>query len=178
MDGGAEVKQETLVISFLNELVRTAAPDLDSAITRVLGRMGEICRADRAYVFVFRNDKLMDNTHEWVADGVAPMRDIMQNQPIDVISSWRSTLEADQAVHIADVESLPDTAPEKATLQMQEILSVVVVPILVDGKLVGLAGLDRTSQQAPFSEDTIDLAPRGGGRDPVRPDAQGCVAGP
>ena len=145
------------MISFLNELVRTAAPDLDSAITRVLGRMGEICRSDRAYVFVFRNDKLMDNTHEWVADGVAPMRDIMQNQPIDVISSWRSTLEADQAVHIADVESLPDTAPEKATLQMQEILSVVVVPILVDGKLVGLAGLDRTSQQAPFSEDTIDL---------------------
>ncbi|MDX5401379.1 MAG: PAS domain-containing protein [Rhodobacterales bacterium] len=150
------MKQETLVISFLNELVRTPAPRLDSAITRVLARLGEVCAADRAYVFVFRQDR-MDNTHEWVADGVAPMRDILQNMPIGIIASWRDRLAADEEVHIPAVAALPADAPEKSTLEMQDILSVVVVPILVDGQLVGMAGLDRTRTEAAFPDDTITL---------------------
>lgn len=155
--GGAAVKQETLVISFLNELVRTPAPELDQAITRVLARLGEVCEADRAYVFAFRHDKVMDNTHEWVAAGVAPMRDMLQNLPIDIISSWRDELAADEVVHIPAVAALPAKAPEKATLEMQDILSVLVVPILVDGKLVGMAGLDRTRIEAAFSADVIAM---------------------
>jgi GAF domain-containing protein len=151
------VKQETLVISFLNELVRTPAPELDHAITSVLARLGDVCQADRAYVFAFRHDKVMDNTHEWVAAGVAPMRDLLQNLPIDIIASWRDKLAADAAVHIPAVAALPDSAPEKATLQMQDILSVLVVPILVDGKVVGMAGLDRTRVEAAFSDDTIAM---------------------
>ena len=154
---GHGVKQETLVISFLNQLVRTPAAELDTAITRVLGRMGELCEADRAYIFLFRHDEVMNNTHEWVADGVRPMRPHLQNQPIDIISSWRKTLDADQVVHIPDVAALPDPSPEKPVLQMQDILSVVAVPILVDGKLVGLAGLDRTRRKAPFPDDAITL---------------------
>ena len=154
---GHGVKQETLVISFLNELVRTPAAGLDAAITRVLGRMGELCEADRAYVFLFRHDEVMNNTHEWVADGVQPMRARLQNQPIDIISSWRKTLDNDEVVHIADVAALPANTPEKPVLEMQDILSVVTVPILVDGKLVGLAGLDRTRQKAPFPDESIAL---------------------
>ena len=154
---GAAVKQETLVISFLNELVRTPAAELDDAITRVLARLGDVCQADRAYVFAFRQDKVMDNTHEWVAAGVAPMRDLLQNLPINIIASWRDKLAADAEVHIPSVAALPDAAPEKATLQMQDILSVLVVPILVDGKVVGMAGLDRTRVEAAFSDDTIAM---------------------
>jgi PAS domain S-box-containing protein len=155
--GDQRVKQETLVISLLNELVRTPAAALDAAITRVLGRLGEVCEADRAYVFVFRHDRVMHNTHEWVAPGVIPMRDHLQNQPIDIIAGWRATLDADQVVHILDIAALPDSTPEKPVLQMQGILSVLTVPILVDGKLVGLAGLDRTRRQAAFSDESIAL---------------------
>jgi PAS domain S-box-containing protein len=154
---GTAVKQETLVISFLNELVRTPAPELDDAITRVLARLGDVCHADRAYVFAFRQDKVMDNTHEWVAPGVTPMRDQLQNLPIDIIASWRDKLAADGVVHIPAVAALPDDAPEKATLEMQDIRSVLVVPILVDGKLVGMAGLDRTRAEAAFCAETIAM---------------------
>lgn len=155
--GEAGVRQETLVISFLNELVRTPAAALDAAITRVLGRMGGICEADRAYVLLIRSDDILENTHEWVADGVAPMQGLLQNLPLGVISAWRHQLDADQGVQIANVRDLPDDAAEKTTLQMQGILSVAVVPILVDGKLVGLAGLDRTRHAGAFSEDTIQM---------------------
>lgn len=149
------MKQETIVISFLNELVRTPASDLDAAITRVLGGVAEICKADRGYVFLFRPDGVMDNTHEWVAKEVAPMRAKLQGLPISVIESWQATLDADQVVHIPVVRDLCDQAPEKATLEMQDILSVLVVPILEDKRLVGLAGLDRTQHEAPFTDEQI-----------------------
>ena len=151
------MKQETIVISFLNELVRTPAADLDTAITRVLGGMAQICEADRGYVFLFRSDEVMDNTHEWVAQGVEPMRDKLQGLPISVIDGWQATLDADKVVHIPAVRALADEAPEKATLEMQDILSVMVVPILEDNRLVGLAGLDRTKVEAPFTDDQIKM---------------------
>lgn len=149
--------QETLVIRLLNDLVRPPAPELDTAITRVLAHLGQVCGADRAYVFRFRNDTVMDNTHEWVADGVDPVIEMMQDLPIAVIANWRHLLDADQPVHVPSVRALSDEAPEKATLQMQDILSLVTVPILVDGRLVGLAGLDRTRSEAPFSDETIQI---------------------
>ncbi|MFU8882737.1 MAG: PAS domain S-box protein [Rhodobacterales bacterium] len=145
------------MISFLNELVRTPAAGLDDAITRVLGRMGDLCKADRAYVFVFRDNSTMDNTHEWVAKGIDPMREHLQNQPLSIIAAWQSVLAADGMVHIPCVKDLPDDTPEKPTLDMQGILSVLVVPILVDGQLVGLAGLDRTRKAAAFSDEHIAI---------------------
>ena len=154
-DSGSGVTQQALVIRLLSDLVRTPAPELDAAVNRVLQQLGELSGADRAYVFRFRNDLVMDNTHEWVADGVEPMIELLQEQPTSVLDNWRAVLDKDQTVHIPSVRDLPDTSPEKPMLEMQAILSVVSVPILVDGRLMGLAGLDRTRSEAPFSDEVI-----------------------
>lgn len=149
------MKQENYVISFLNELVRTPAAELDSAIMRVLGRMGEICAADRAYIFKFRDNNVFDNTHEWVADGVAPMRARLQNIPTDSLANWYAKLEQDDYIHIPNVPDMGDDEPEKEPLLAQGIVSILVVPIIDEGRLVGMAGIDRTQKMAPFSEDEI-----------------------
>ncbi|MDX5384635.1 MAG: PAS domain S-box protein [Rhodobacterales bacterium] len=151
------MKQETFVISFLSELVRTPASELDAAITKVLGRIGALCEADRAYVFLFRSDDIMDNTHEWVADGVAPMQALLQNQPTSILASKRDALERDEVVHIPMISELPDSDPGKATLVMQDIQSLLMVPIHDGGRLVGFAGLDRTRREAPFEDVQIQL---------------------
>lgn len=151
------MKQENYVISFLNELVRTPAAELDSAITRVLRRMGQICAADRAYIFKFRDNAFFDNTHEWVAEGVAPMRDHLQNLPLDRLSPWRDRLDRDDIIHVPDVADLDDNDPQKAFLVHQGIMSLLVVPIIQDDQLVGMAGLDRTHQVASFSPDEIQM---------------------
>jgi len=85
------------------------------------------------------------------------MREHLQGLPLSVISTWHPKLDADDIVHIPDVRNLCDQSPEKATLEMQDILSLLVVPILEDNRLVGLAGLDRTRVEAPFSDDHIKL---------------------
>ena len=151
------MKQDTFLISCLNELVRTPASELDDTITKMLGRIGAMCQADRAYVFLFRSDDIMDKTHEWVADGVTPMRQLLQNQPTSLLSSRRDSLDRDEVVHIPAARDLPDTDPCKAQLEMQDILSILMVPIQDNGRLVGFAGLDRTQQEAPFQEEQIQL---------------------
>jgi len=151
------VKQENYVISFLNELVRTPAAELDNAITRVLGRMGQICAADRAYIFKFRDKDVFDNTHEWVTEGVAPMRACLQGLSMRKLANWRNTLEADRCIHIPSVPDMADDAPEKAAFVAQGIKSLLVVPIIDEGKLVGMAGIDRTQSMAAFSDDEIRM---------------------
>lgn len=106
------MNKETLVISLLNELVRTPASNLDTAIDGVLGQLGEICAADRAFVFAFRPDDTIDNTYEWVAEGIEAMRLLLQGIPRETIGSWDAILTADQVVHIPSVDDLPEDAPE------------------------------------------------------------------
>jgi len=52
-------------------LARTG--DLNALLDDSLGEVGTLVGADRAYVFQFRESgAVMDNTHEWCAEGITP----------------------------------------------------------------------------------------------------------
>ena len=47
--------------------------DFDAAVDQTLNDIGEICGANRSYLFLINKDKkTLDNTHEWCSDGVQP----------------------------------------------------------------------------------------------------------
>ncbi|NUB43321.1 PAS domain-containing protein [Fertoebacter nigrum] len=146
-----------LVVSLLNELVRSPSADLDRAIAAALRRLGEYAGADRAYIFVLRDPGLMDNTQEWCAPGVAPMQDSLQGLPVSLIARWRDDFAQDRPVHIPDVAALPADAPEKSSLRMQGIRALLAAPMLEDGRLFGFIGFDRTRATGVFSDDQLGV---------------------
>lgn len=116
--------------------------DTNEAINNTLEKMGLHLCADRTYIFsVYRTS--MYNTHEWCAEGISREMDSLQNVPITIIDRWLPYFYQDECVIIQDLEQIKENNPEEyAVLKPQNIKSLVTVPLMEQGKLVGYFGVD------------------------------------
>jgi len=146
-----------LVIDLLGRVLQAPVNQTDNTINEALGRMGKAANVDRAYVFRLRDDAWWDNTHEWCAPGIEPMIDELQGLPRDLIAHWMVALERGEWVHVPDVNILPEGSTEKETLQMQDIRTVLIVPVLHDGHLAGFVGYDCVRAVRLFEPHEISL---------------------
>lgn len=130
--------------------------DLDLAINNSLEDMGSFRNASRAYIFLFSEDNtIMDNTHEWCAEGVTPEINNLKGLPIDTFPWWMKKLKDGEIILITDVSAMPpEAATEKEILEQQDIKSVLVLPIYIQKKLTGFLGFDNiTTRESWSSED-------------------------
>lgn len=145
---------QALALEILEALLRAPEPETDAAIDRALARLGAFLGVDRTYVFRLRDKGLLDNTHEWVAAGVAPMIDRLQGLPQVLAAPWFDAFARDEAVEIPDVSALPAGSELAEVLRMQGIRSLLVVPMRSNGRLTGFAGFDsvRCARRHPSGE--------------------------
>jgi PAS domain S-box-containing protein len=145
------------IVEITNELLSACTSRTDAAINAVLAATGQLSGADRTYVFRLRAPDRLDNTHEWVADGIEPMIDQLQDMPASLMEEWRATLESGTAVCIPDIAGLPDTSALKPVLEGQNIRSLLAVPMLRDGTLTGFIGYDAVRAHRHFLMMEIQL---------------------
>ncbi len=146
------------VVGILDALLGAPLDHIDTAIDRALERMGVLTDSDRVYVFRLRAEGgFIDNTHEWCAQGIEPMRHILQDIPADMIDHWRAVFEAGEEVMIPDVATMPDAAPEKEILLEQGIRSLLAVPMVSDGKFRGFVGFDAVRALRSFLPGEVYL---------------------
>lgn len=128
-----------------NEGVRQAleASTPDESINCFLEYLGKALKGDRAYIFEKNENGYDDNTYEWVASGIEPQIHNLQNLPPEVCSVWYKSFENGNPVSIANIEEIRELDPEQyQVLAPQGIQSVVVVPIFLDGNVIGFYGID------------------------------------
>lgn len=148
---------QAVVVAINNDLLRAETSQIDAAIHRALARTGELARADRVYVFRQGAPGLMDNTHEWVSDGVEPMIQHLQDMSVDLMSPWVPYFAQDREIYIPDVADLPDDDPVKAVLFEQGIRSLLAVPMRRDGAITGFLGYDAVQDTRNFLPGEIFL---------------------
>ncbi|WP_094228909.1 response regulator [Methanolobus psychrotolerans] len=132
--------------------------DVDEAINMALSEIGTLCGANRCYLFLFSKDEtLMSNTHEWCSEGVEAQKENLQDLPSDMLPWWLSRLQNDEMINVTDVSALPSEASvEKEILEMQDIKSVLVLPVFIEGHLVGFVGLDDVDGTREWENDDFE----------------------
>lgn len=136
-----------------------ASDDFDNAINYSLNKLGYFTNADRAYLFQFDNiSGTMSNTHEWCAAGVKPEMENLQNLKTDIFPYWMSKLKEGEIINITDVSQMHQEAKaEKEILEMQNIKSVLVLPVISTTTLYGFLGFDNTSSAGEWSLVEVNL---------------------
>lgn len=157
IDVSAENQQKNMVHNYqhleslINEALRIAlqAPDLENSLKIVLEYLGKALDGERAYIFEKNEKGGDDNTYEWVANGVTPQKDNLQNVPPEVCAGWYRIFYEDKCVVIDDIEKIrtKDTLVYE-TLKQQSVSSIVVVPLYSDGKVIGFYGVDNPPVEA------------------------------
>lgn len=69
---------------------------------------------------------------------------------------WIKKIHNGEIIHIADVSAMPPEASnEKEILEMQDISSLIVLPLYIGGKISGFVGMDNVASTGTWSEEDI-----------------------
>jgi PAS domain S-box-containing protein len=134
--------------------------DIDSSVEASLADMGRLTKASRTYLFLFRENRaIMDNTHEWCAEGVSPQIKNLQNLSTDRFLWWMTKLRNGETIQIEDASKMPPEAKEeqKILLQDQEKKSLLVVPLNIREELAGFIGFDNVTATHPWHDNDAAL---------------------
>lgn len=139
---------QTLITEITRDMVSLPWREVDAGINVMLARIGAFVGAHRAYIFQCRDDGMMDNTHEWCAEGIAPQIENLRNQPMDLFPWWMERLRNGETIHVPRVADLPpEASAERHILHMQDIVSVIVVPLVRGSVTTGFMGFDSVNEE-------------------------------
>jgi len=145
------------VLSF--KFVNLYASDMDQVINQSLQTIGSYVEADRCYIFFFDFERqLMRYAYEWCAPGIQPQIAIHSTITLTNLPWWMEKLSNLENIYIPSVANMPpEAAQEKANLQSEDIQSVLCVPMVSRGDLIGFMGFDSVRQEEEWSDESIRL---------------------
>jgi PAS domain S-box-containing protein len=160
------LRLERLVTSVSTHFITPG--EVDVGINHSLQAIGEISGVDRCYAFIFSQGTRMDDTYEWCAGGIEPQIENLQRLPIGTLPWWTASspamrkvmekLSRFEIVHIPSVADLPpEASAEREILQAQGIQSILVVPMICGGTLIGFLGFDSVRTEKRWAEEDIAL---------------------
>lgn len=145
---GSMVRGYQNLESLVNEGLRIALqmPTPNQSIDVVLEYLGKALNSERAYIFERNEEDRDDNTYEWVAKGVTPEKENLQDVPKEVCADWYQSFAENKRIMIDDIENIREENPlQYEKLKSQSIRSLVVVPLYDDKKVIGFYGVDNPS---------------------------------
>lgn len=133
-------------------------PEQGEAIDQALLVVLKFFNVDRVYIGIFEEKEcIVDFTHEVTHEGVISMReDLLRQLSIDDIPWWIEQIKEGNDIIIPDVEKMPrEAAAEQHILRLQDVVSLLVLPVFHMGKVSGFIGLDCVKNQRAWN--TIDV---------------------
>jgi len=135
--------------------------DIDRVIIEVLQLLGEAVEADRAYIFENHHTEdgkvFMNQLYEWEKEDVEPQinNPNLQNLPYHPDNASFYETISRGLPYKGLIKDLPET--ERASLEPQGIVSILIVPILAQGQLWGFIGFDDCRRERAWSNNEISV---------------------
>ena len=134
-----------------------SSKDIDAAMPQALAIVGKATGQDRVYMFEHHRhplsgENLMSQRFEWVKDGVSVQinNPAMQNLSFDrFFPTWFEQLRKGEFVS-GSVRDFAESV--QAILVKQDIVSLIVVPVHVEGRIWGFFGFDNCRKEYVWGE--------------------------
>lgn len=154
-----KISFERLITNLSINFINIPPDNFDHHINRVLSEIGQFAKVDRSYVFTI-DDRVqtLSNTHEWCDEGISPQIHKNQDLSYDLIPWTLPKLQRFETIHIPKVSALDEAnCPEKKIFMDQEIQSLIMVPLLNSGSLIGFIGFDSVRSEKSWSEHEVTI---------------------
>ncbi|NDV90739.1 diguanylate cyclase [Alteromonas sp. 345S023] len=151
-----------LMAKFASQLINTTKDKKDRIFDECLAAYGSFCNVDRCYLFELSEGRqFASNTHEWVAAGVSPHKDELQDMPISGLPYLRRILTQKGVFQIDDVALMPkEGCAEKEEFEREKIRSVLIVALKNGDDIFGFVGCDIIGSPYYWQEQDISYLKR------------------
>ena len=155
-----EIRLQELLIDIAATYINPDLTKVDETIHDSLCKMGSFINADRAYIFEYDFvDQTTSNIHEWCREGISSEKERLQNIPLSSLPQWVNEHRQNRPFYLEDISSLTEEKDQnlREILDQQGIKSLIAVPMVQEGALLGFVGFDCVRQTYHFSEKDKDL---------------------
>ncbi len=150
---------ETLLTDLSSRLVHTPSCEIDTALREAVSLVGRFTGVERCFLFELDEaETLATFAHEWCAAGLPSHKDLFPAVNVADFPWANQMFENLQHVYVPDVEDLPDAAePEKSRYRSAGIRSILVVPLEMNRRVLGLLGLATVRATRSWVDEDIRL---------------------
>jgi PAS domain S-box-containing protein len=133
--------------------------DIDCAINFALQAIGQFLGVSTSNVFKYDDSKTKAIiTHQWCSEHIQTSMDEVPESSSETHPWFHCQILSGQTVQVHDIESLPpDAVAEKVTFETLSIQSVLDVPMIHSGNVVGFIGVDVVGFQKVWTQEDINL---------------------
>ncbi len=127
--------------------------DITQIINKILADLLKQTKGDRTYIFeINREHKVQSCLYEATAEGISQELDFLQNVPWDDSLWWDRQISEKRSIILNTLDDMPPEAKVyRDTLEVQDIKSVMVVPLLSKDKVWGYIGIDMVRTHRSWS---------------------------
>ena len=127
--------------------------DITQIINKILADLLKQTKGDRTYIFdIDREHKVQSCIYEATAEGISRELDFLQNVPWDDSLWWDRQISEKKSIILNTLDDMPPEAKVyRDTLEVQDIKSVMVVPLLSKDKVWGYMGIDMVRTHRSWS---------------------------
>jgi two-component system cell cycle sensor histidine kinase/response regulator CckA len=142
-----------------NQFLKIDQDDIDVSINTTLQKIAEYVKVDRGYIYLLtKNDTSLFNTNIWCAKGIE--QKIKNHEGVDHEDfKWlMQRLQKPETVIVNSVNQLPEQASSiHSIFSVEGVQSFIISPLTVNGKLIGLLGLDSVKLEKVWEEEHVYL---------------------
>jgi PAS domain S-box-containing protein len=149
---------EGLLAQITARFINLPVAEIDGGLDTGLREIGALFEVDRAYLIP--HDPLTPATgqsHEWCAPGVPPPGRRGPEFRGAADGGWDARLRALELVVVNHPGELPADSPARACLAQLGIQSLLLLPIAIRGRLMGVLGLEQTTGPREWSAEVVAL---------------------
>lgn len=127
--------------------------DVTQVVNKTLGDLLHQFLGDRIYIFeINRKEQRQDCTYEVTAEGISKEQEFLSNIPWDPSTWWNHQIAERRAIILNTLDDMPEEAAEyRQTLEMQDIKSLMVVPLISKEEVWDYMGIDMVRTQRSWS---------------------------
>lgn len=127
--------------------------DITQIINKILNDLLKQTKGDRTYIIeIDREHKVQSCIYEATAEGISQELDFLQNVPWDDSLWWDRQISEKRSIILNTLDDMPPEAKiYRDTLEMQDIKSVMAVPLLSKDKVWGYMGIDMVRTHRSWS---------------------------
>jgi len=150
---------ERFLSSVSKRFIDIAAEQIDEAINDTLQVLAEFLGVDRAYIFLFSDDRqYATNTHEYCAPGVSSAMHELVRVPRSDAPLLLDDLADGRSIQVASLDELPSGAGiERKIMKSQGIQAIAAAPMKYRGAAVGFLGVDDVQSSRVWTKDDMSM---------------------
>ena|GEM_PF-2876120 len=153
---------EKIIATISTDFISLPYNSIDSKIIQSIEQVVLFQNIDRGSIFLFDNNNddggAWQNAYQWVHPKLLGSEQVHHNVIVEKDQYVGRIILAKNIFSCANVHDLPKEATSiKKSLLMQGVKSIICVPVMLEGKVVGFFGLDSIVEEVIWSEQTETL---------------------